>query len=121
MQKKIPFRSPISTAIVLFLIGSIVYGSLNSYSYRGGTAIVSFTKKEAAPAQSDNQLPFEEKEKEAKDVSEEFQDTFFILFQENESTLLGAAALPIPVTPALRFYRNPSNIPLYLVKRTFLI
>ena len=111
-----------TTILVVFLLGNaVIYFPSTLYlSYSDfSSAVISDGDDSATPCS--DQFPIEEKEKEVRDVSEEFQNDLFLTDHSRESSFLLVSAFNISYCHTQDFIRHSASTPLYITQRTLLI
>ena len=121
-MKKIRTIRPLATLLLIFFLGnSIISCPLDFFNLGTGEDSASLAKSAGKNSPSEADFPFEEKEKEAKDVTEEYQDNFFLIGQANESAFSYASAARFAGYRFQHSFCYTPPVPLYLTQRTLLI
>ena len=111
-----------TTLLMIFFLGnSIISCPLDFFNFNSKADSAALSERTNKTTPSDTEFPFEEKEKEAKDVTEEYEDNFFLIGYANESALSVASATNYAGYSIQRSFCYSSPVPLYLTQRTLLI
>jgi len=116
MNRKNPILTLTSIVLVFFLFAPIVVRSLHTFT--GHSKTTGLAKSAGAPAKTDSQMPFEEKEKEEKGVDDSLTQLPLIYILTEHISFTSENTSTYPDVHHSGFC---GNTPLYLAKRSILI